>query len=74
MERQKQIKDLCGNEYLIKETPDIYGGKVLEVYEIVDVEGKKMSSYLFEIEGRFDDDTNTLLDEIDDTKATALND
>ena len=68
----RTIKDLCGNEYFIQEAKD-KGGTYLEVHEVVNVDGKKMKTYLCELGMSLKDDDNEILDEIDDLKAKFVN-
>ena len=65
--RSRTIKDLCGNAYLIKEENDLTS-IFLEVYEIVNIDGKDHQTYLFDIDMSFDSPDDDILDEIDDVK------
>ena len=65
--RNKTIKDLCGNEYYLEEAKDIQG-EFLEVSEVVNVDGKKMKTYLCDVGLPFNSSDDDLLDEIDDIK------
>jgi hypothetical protein len=67
MNRSRTIRDLCGNAYHIKEAQDLTS-VFLEVYEIVNIDGKEHTVYLFDIDMSFDSPDDDILDEIDDVK------
>jgi hypothetical protein len=71
--RNRVIKDLCGNEYYVEEARDMQG-EYLEVSEIIIVDGQKMKTYLCDIGCSFNDPDDELLDDIDDIKSKLVSD
>lgn len=62
--KSRFIQDLCGNKYYITEAVTNDGYKYTEVYEVINVDGQEMKTYLCGLDTVFQADDNDILDEI----------